>query len=269
MRATYRAHGGVQAYWQARWEAVPADESALNLTRYPGVYANEIMSRVDGPVLEAGCGAGRVLRYFHDRERDIIGIDFIPDVLHKIHDADPSVRVSAADVLHLPFPDLTFSAALAFGLYHNLESGLEEALEETRRTLRPGGLLCASFRADNLQNRVLDKIADGQAASGHGDKDAFHADAKRFHKMNYKTRELEGALSSTGFTVESVRFVENLPFLYKIAPFRAVGHKEFDEQKARAEGYRLSGGGRALQKLLTAISPAEFCNVYVVVARRR
>ena len=30
----------------------------------------------------------------------------------------------------------------------------------------------------------------------------------------------------------------------------------------------LSSGGRAVQSLLTAISPAEFCNVYVVVAQR-
>lgn len=267
MRATYRAHGGVHAYWQARWEAVPADEGALNLSRYPGVYAQEIMSRTDGPVLEAGCGAGRVLRHFHDQGRDITGIDFIPDVLHKIKAVDDSVRLAAADILKLPFPDVTFAGVLAFGLYHNLETGLADALQETRRVVRPRGLLCASFRADNLQNRALDEIADRQAMQESGD--AFCSVAKQFHKMNYRRRELEGVFLDAGFAVESVRFVENMPFLYKFAPFRAAGHKTFDEKKARAEGYRLSGGGRALQSCLTAISPAEFCNVYVVVAERR
>ena len=169
MRATYRAHGGVQAYWQARWEAVPADEGTLSLTRYPGVFAQEIMSRVEGPVLEAGCGAGRVVRHFHDEGREIIGIDFIPDVLRKVRDADANVRLAAADVLNLPFPSEFFGGVLAFGLYHNLESDLDRALKETRRTLRPGGLLCASFRADNVQNRVLDKIADRQAIEVHDD----------------------------------------------------------------------------------------------------
>ena len=266
MRATYRAHGGVQAYWQARWDAVPADEGTLNLMRYPGVYAQQIMPRIDGPVLEAGCGAGRVVRYFHDIGHDIVGIDFIPDVLHKIRDADSSVRLAAADILKLPFPDEAFGGVLAFGLYHNLESDLGHALEETRRTLRSGGLLCASFRADNIQNRVLDTITDRQSAEARPD--SFCEGSKQFHKMNYKKRELTGEFSRSGFGVESVRYVENMPFLYKVAPFRAAGHKVFDEKKARAEGYRLSSGGRALQSMLTAISPAEFCNVYVVVAKR-
>ena len=220
MRATYWAHGGVHAYWRARWEAVPADGGTLNLTRYPGIYADEIMSRVDGPVLEAGCGAGRVLRHIHDAGREIIGIDFIPDVLRKIQEADVSVRLAAADILHLPFPDNAFAGVLAFGLYHNLESRLAEALQETLRTLRPGGVLCASFRADNIQNRVLDRIADRQAASTPGD--SFCSGAKQFHKMNYKKRELESVFLGSEFAVESVRFVENMPFLYKFTPFRAA-----------------------------------------------
>ncbi len=266
MRATYRSHGGVHSYWQARWETVPADEGTLNLTRYPGVYAEEVMSRVDGPVLEAGCGAGRVVRHFHDLERDIIGLDYIPEVLGKIRNADSTVRLVGADVLKLPFGDETFAGVLAFGLYHNLESGLVDALIETRRTIKKGGLLCASFRADNIQNRLLDRIADRQAASP---ADAFCSSPKQFHKMNYRKKELEVALLQSGFTVESVRFVENMPFLYKFATFRAAGHKAFDENTARTEGYRLSNGGRALQSILTSISRSEFCNVYVVVAQPR
>ena len=169
-------------------------------------------------------------------------------------------------MLNLPFPSELFGGVLAFGLYHNLESNLGQALTETRRTLRPGGLLCASFRADNIQNRVLDKITDRQAVDANGD--TICLGTKQFHKMNYKKRELEDGFLSSGFAVNSVRFVENMPFLYKFAPFRALGHKVFEEKKARAEGYRLSRGGRALQSLLTAISPAEFCNVYVVIAQR-
>ena len=109
MRATYRSHGGVHSYWQARWETVPADEGTLNLTRYPGVYAEEVMSRVDGPVLEAGCGAGRVVRHFHDLERDIIGLDYIPEVLGKIRNADSTVRLVGADVLKLPFGAVSYT----------------------------------------------------------------------------------------------------------------------------------------------------------------
>lgn len=267
MRATFRAHSGVHAYWQARWDAVPADEDKLNLDRYPGIYAKEVMSRIDGPVLEAGCGAGRVLRHFHDHGCEIIGIDYISDILAKIREADSSIQLASADIMTLPFRDEVFSGVLAFGLYHNLELGLIHALHETRRTLRPGGLLCASFRADNIQNRILDKMADRQSALNLTK--SYSPQDKKFHKMNYRKRELEGAFMNSGFTIESLRLVENMSFLYKFAPFRAKGHKKFNEITARAEGYKLSTTGQAIQSFMTAFSPSEFCNVYVVIAVRR
>lgn len=266
MRPTYRAHGGVQAYWHGRWQAVPADKGMLNLNRYPGLYAQEILSRVNGAVLEAGCGAGRVLRHFHNPENKIIGIDFIPDILHKIREADPTLRLASGDVTKLPFPDGCFEGVLAFGLYHNLETGLAEALRETRRVMRAQGLLCASFRADNLQNRALDKISEYESA-GKGRSDR-RGPVKYFHKMNYKKRELEEVFPSTGFKIESLHFVENMPFLYKFSAFRARAHKAFDERKARAEGYQLSFFGKVLQSFLTSINPAAFCNVYVVIAQK-
>ena len=67
MRISYRAHGGALDYWQRRWDGVAVDSGAINLDRYPGLYAERTLAapRPDGPVLEAGCGAGRVLRHSH------------------------------------------------------------------------------------------------------------------------------------------------------------------------------------------------------------
>ena len=38
---------------------------------YPLRYALETVNSKDGAILEAGCGAGRILRYYHDLEYDI------------------------------------------------------------------------------------------------------------------------------------------------------------------------------------------------------
>jgi hypothetical protein len=62
--------------------------------------------------------------------------------------------------------------------------------------------------------------------------------------------------------------VENMPILYKFAFFRAREHKVFDENKARKEGYRLSWLGQRLQNFLMRIAPDQFCNIYVLIARR-
>ncbi|MDY0307058.1 MAG: hypothetical protein RBR18_11535, partial [Desulfovibrionaceae bacterium] len=74
MRVTYR-HEHVDAYWAKRWAAIPADEEAANPEAYPLRYALEALEGVSGRILEAGCGSGRILRYFHNRGRDILGMD--------------------------------------------------------------------------------------------------------------------------------------------------------------------------------------------------
>ena len=73
MRITYRTHG-VKEYWAARWDDIPADAPMENLSVYPLKYAEMTIKDKAGKILEAGCGAGRILRYYHDWGHDIIVI---------------------------------------------------------------------------------------------------------------------------------------------------------------------------------------------------
>ncbi|HJM49208.1 MAG TPA: class I SAM-dependent methyltransferase [Alphaproteobacteria bacterium] len=259
MRITYRHHGGNQAYWRERWEQAPADSGGLNLTAYPGRFAEEALAGTRGPVLEAGCGLGRVLRHYHSQGREIVGLDFIASALAKIRTQDPGLPLLAGDVTGLPFADASFAAVLAFGVYHNLPAGVAEALAECRRVLTPGGVLCASVRADNLHNRGIDWLAARRAGTAPGQ-------TKVFHKANFTAAEYTALLEAAGFRPRALHFVENYPLLYKFRAFRAAGHKRFDEGLARAEGYRLSGSGRALQALCNRLWPAQFCNTLVAIA---
>lgn len=261
MRVTYR-HEHVDAYWAKRWAAIPADEEAANPEAYPLRYALEALEGVSGRILEAGCGSGRILRYFHNRGRDILGMDYVAPGLVKLAGADAGLRLFQADMRRLPFPDGAFQCVLAFGLYHGIEHGLDEALAETRRVLQPRGVLCASFRADNLQNRLLDWHADrrGRArASGA---------PRQFHKLNLSHGEFTGLLRRAGFTVEKACSAQNYPFLYKFPCFRARDQAEFDESLGRKQGYRLNLAGRLLQGGLYALAPRQMCNVTVCLARK-
>ena len=65
MRITYR-DSTVFGYWSNRWESIPADNAMSNIRKYPLKHALETVSSKDGAILEAGCGAGRILRYFHN-----------------------------------------------------------------------------------------------------------------------------------------------------------------------------------------------------------
>jgi SAM-dependent methyltransferase len=262
MRITYRRANN-RAYWTKRWADIPADKPMENRNAYPLKYAEMTVTAKDGPILEAGCGAGRILRYYHERGYDILGMDFIDVAIDKLRKIDPTLKAEVGDITQLRYADETFKYLLAFGLYHNLETGLDRAIAETYRVLQKNGRVCASFRADNIQTRLTDWLAD-RRAKARGAAEGPRA----FHKMNLTRGEYKALFTRAGFKIDAVYPVENMPILYKFAFFRAPSHKEFDENKARKEGYRLSGLGQALQSFLMRAFPDQFCNIYVLIARK-
>lgn len=262
MRITYR-NANNKDYWTKRWDEIPADAPMENLDVYPLKYSELTVKDKAGKILEAGCGAGRILRYYHDRGYDIIGIDFIEVAISKLKDIDPTLHAEVGDITNLRFADQSFKYVLAFGLYHNLEHGLDKAVQETHRVLEKGGLVCASFRADNIQTRLTDSLADKRAKYRGGENKA-----RAFHKMNLTRSEYEQLFTRAGFNIDLIGPVENMPILYKFSIFRSSGHKKFDENKARMEGYRLSWLGQRLQNLLMRFFPDQFCNIYVLIARK-
>ena len=59
--------------------------------------------------MEAGCGVGRLLRYFKERKHDIVGIDFIDIAISKLKQADNGLNVEVGDITNLRFRDKSFS----------------------------------------------------------------------------------------------------------------------------------------------------------------
>lgn len=263
MRITYRAKD-VKAYWEGRWADIPADEPMENANVYPLKYAQLTVQANDGPILEAGCGAGRILRFYHNRGYDITGMDYVDVAIAKLRKIDPSLKVEVGDITKLRYSDQSFKYVLAFGLYHNLNVGLDDAIMETYRVLKMGGVVCASFRADNIQTRLIDWLSEKKAAPKRST-EALRA----FHKMNLTRSECAELFRKAGFQIEAVIPVENMPILYKFSIFRAQSHKRFDESKGRTEGYKLSALGEWLQKGLMRLFPNQFCNIYVLIGRRR
>lgn len=262
MRITFRSANN-KDYWTKRWDDIPADAPMENLDVYPLKYAQMTVKDKAGKILEAGCGAGRILRYYHDRGYDIIGIDFIDVAISKLKEIDPTLQAEVGDITHLKIADQSFKYVLAFGLYHNLQDGLDKAIWETYRVLEKGGLVCASFRADNIQTKLTDYLADRKAKKRGGE-----SMTRSFHKMNLTRNEYEQIFTRAGFIIDFIGPVENMPILYKFAIFRSSGHKEFDENKARMEGYRLSWFGQRLQNSLMRLFPDQFCNIYVLIAHK-
>ncbi len=259
MRITYRPHSGNLQYWKDRWSGGIRDSGRLDTGSYPGAQAMKtiIGDRPEGPVLEAGCGLGRVPLYFHWQGVDIVGMDIVSSILDSIAKTEPGLPLCSGSVCALPFKDQAFSAVLAFGLYHNLETGLEEALDETDRVLKSGGWLCASFRQDNLHNRLVDY-------SRRPKKNA----QRSFHKINFTVADVRQFFRRTSMEITEIEFVTNMPLAYRLKFLRAKSQREFIEENARGEGYLLSPLGEIVEKSLQLIFGKQISSVMVVYARK-
>ena len=263
MRITYRRTTN-KDYWTKRWSDIPADEPMKNDNVYPLKYAKKTISSKDSKILEAGCGAGRILRYYKNNGYNIIGIDFIETAVNKLKAVDSELQIETGDITQLRYDNEAFDYVLAFGLFHNLEHSLDKAILESYRVLKKGGKICASFRADNIQTRFTDWLAEYK-----DQQKGIKTKATSFHKMNLTRSEFIHLFEKNNIKVEFIDYVENMPFLYKFSIFRSQAHKEFNENIARKEGYQLSLIGKLIQKQLMRFFPTQFCNIFVIIGQKK
>ncbi len=100
-----------------------------------------------GRVLEVGVGTGRIARPLLQRGVPVTGLDLSLNMLRKLVEQlppGPAPRLAQADATSLPFPAGTFQAVLSVHVLH-LIPNWEQALEETRRVLAPGGVFLIGF----------------------------------------------------------------------------------------------------------------------------
>jgi SAM-dependent methyltransferase len=101
-----------------------------------------------GPLLDAGCGTGGLLRRLrHDLPaRDAVGLDYLADAARRAA-AKSGRPVTAGDANRLPFPDGSFGAAVSIDVICHAGVTPERALAELHRVLRPGGTLVLNLPA--------------------------------------------------------------------------------------------------------------------------
>lgn len=105
--------------------------------------------RLHGPVLDVGCGDGRLASLLGEPVR-WIGVDSSPSQVA----ANPYRPVVLADMRHLPFADDSFAEVThLWCLYHLDDPG--EAITEAKRVLRPGGHYFACTASRDSDSELL------------------------------------------------------------------------------------------------------------------
>lgn len=260
MRITLRSLNN-KDYWTQRWDNIDADEVMQNIESYPLKFAikSTKYNNKEQKILEAGCGAGRILSYLYKNGYNVIGIDFIQSAILKIKNKYKNIKADVGNILNTNFENNYFDTILAFGLFHNFEiNDVKKALFETKRILKKNGVLCFSFRADNIQNYILDKKI----------KNSSKLENTKFHKLNLKENEIIKLLKEFNFEILEKEYVINMPLLFHFKIFRSENQKKFNEHIGRRDGYTLNFFGKFLDKLLRIILIKHYCNVYVFIVKK-
>ena len=113
MRHTYRYKNNFQ-YWTDRWEDLEVDSVMSNKDIYPLKYSENLINNdKHNSILEAGCGNGRLLKYYHNNGYDIFGIDFIDSAVKKLKKSDNSLKVEKMSIFNTNFSDNKFNIIIS------------------------------------------------------------------------------------------------------------------------------------------------------------
>jgi ubiquinone/menaquinone biosynthesis C-methylase UbiE len=137
--------------WQGWDEYAPFYdwENAQTLGRRDVPFWRRVAGAANGPVLELGCGTGRVTRPLARAGIEVVGIDRSAPMLARAITSSPirqltnSLRLVRGDIRALPFTARSFSMVLApYGILQSLTrpSDLTATLASVAAVVEPGGV---------------------------------------------------------------------------------------------------------------------------------
>ncbi|HEX8029158.1 MAG TPA: class I SAM-dependent methyltransferase [Vicinamibacterales bacterium] len=132
-------------------------ENAQTVGRRDIAFWERMAAPVEGPILELGCGTGRVAIPVAKTGAHVVGIDRSESMLARGRARVRRARVQSrvhllrGDIRHLPFPDKTFPLVMApYGILQSLldERLLTSTLKEVQRVLTRKGVFGLELVAD-------------------------------------------------------------------------------------------------------------------------
>lgn len=115
-------------------------------------FADRCTASMLGPVLDAGCGAGRVSVHLAARGLEVFGVDLSPGMVAVARRTHPQLRFDVGALDALPVPDTSLGGLLAwYSLIHTAPGGLSAIAGEVARVLRPGAWFLTAFQAGDGQ----------------------------------------------------------------------------------------------------------------------
>ncbi|MDZ5443183.1 class I SAM-dependent methyltransferase [Micromonospora sp. 4G57] len=108
-----------------------------------------------GPVVEVGCGTGRITAHLRDLGMDVSGIDLSPGMVEVARRNHPGLRFAVGSMTDLPLPDGALAGLVAwYSIIHVPPALLPGVFAGFHRVLAPGGRLLLAFKAGDRLVRL-------------------------------------------------------------------------------------------------------------------
>jgi SAM-dependent methyltransferase len=217
---THDRYDSTRATWEHIWDQASVTAELETMT-YPRAQqtlrAYTPYLPKDALILEAGSGLSSAVITLRRQGYRVIGLDYAENALHLSRQYDATLPLLAGDVHHLPFADNTLGAYLSFGVLEHFEHGMEPALREAYRVLKPGGVLVLTIPYPNVVYRLV-RWRRQQAGISVLNDDEFYESA-------YTRRQMIDIPQSVGFTVLDVLPIGHSYTLWGLGGmFRGAGY---------------------------------------------
>ena len=169
--------------------------------------------------LEAGSGLSAVVITLRQMGYDVHGLDYAVNALVESQRYDATLPLVAGDIHQLPYSDNTFGSYLSFGVLEHFEHGMQPALKEAYRILKPGGVLVLTIPYPNL---VYKLVQLKRRLSGTG-----QLTDDEFYESTYTQSQLADNVIQSGFEVVLTQPTSHAFTLWGLGGiFRAEGYYE-------------------------------------------
>jgi ubiquinone/menaquinone biosynthesis C-methylase UbiE len=203
----------------------------------------------DEPILEAGSGLSAVVITLRRMGYQVMGMDYATNALERSHAYDPSLPLFAGDVHALPCADNSVAGYLSFGVLEHFEQGMEPALREAYRVIRPGGTLVLTIPYPNIIHRLIEWRRTQRNES--------RLNNDEFYESTYTREALISAVMNTGFDLQDIQPTSHAFTLWGLGGiFRKPGY------------YQTSAFAEGLGGVLAKVMPWAFNFTTLVIATK-
>ncbi|GAA4535110.1 class I SAM-dependent DNA methyltransferase [Amycolatopsis samaneae] len=133
-----------------------------------GVFAEHVRASGLGPVVDVGCGPGRVTGYLDTLGIPVSGIDLSPEMIAVARREHPTLRFEVGSMTALDRENGALGGVVAwYSIIHTPPELLPPVFAEFARVLAPGGYLMLAFQVGDVPRHIT-------SAYGHDGLD-YHA----------------------------------------------------------------------------------------------